>query len=58
MGQYSTCNSIGCALSVLPKMFGKLRIANHEEEMLNAELLILWGNNLVTNHLGGSQNVC
>jgi len=47
--------SMGCAIPVLPKMFGLLRIANHEEEMLRSELLILWGNNLVTNHFGSAQ---
>lgn len=47
--------SMGCALPVLPKMFGALHIANSEEEMLRSKLLILWGNNLVTNHFGSAQ---
>ena len=54
LGYYSTY-SIGGALAVLPRMFGELNIANHEEEMLNSKLLILWGNNLVTNHFGSAQ---
>ena len=54
LSYYSTY-SIGGALPVLPRMFGQLEIANHESEILNAKLLILWGNNLVTNHFGTAQ---
>ncbi len=54
LGYYSTY-SIGCALAVLPRMFGELVVGSHEEEILNAKLLLLWGNNLVTNHFGSAQ---
>ena len=54
LGYYSTY-SIGCALAVLPRMFGSLVVGSHEEEMLNSKLLLLWGNNLVTNHFGSAQ---
>ncbi|HWQ51101.1 MAG TPA: molybdopterin-dependent oxidoreductase, partial [Terriglobales bacterium] len=54
LGYYSTY-SIGGALAVLPRMFGELVIGSHEEEILNAKLLLLWGNNLVTNHFGSAQ---
>ena len=54
LGYYSTY-SIGCALPVLPRMFGEIAIANHETEILHSKLLLLWGNNLVTNHFGSAQ---
>ena len=54
LGYYSTY-SVGCALPVLPRMFGEVAIANHETEILHSKLLLLWGNNLVTNHFGSAQ---
>ncbi len=52
---YYSSYSIGAALPVLPRMFGQLNVGNHEDEMLRSKLLILWGNNLVTNHFGSAQ---
>lgn len=54
LGHYGSY-SIGGAMEVLPRMFGQLKIANHEKQMLNSKLIILWGNNLVTTHFGNAQ---
>ncbi len=55
MLNYYGSYSVNCAAAVLPRMFGTIRIANKETEILNSELIILWGNNLVTNHYGSAQ---
>lgn len=54
LGYYGSY-SLNCAAAVLPRMFGQLRVANKETEILNSKLIILWGNNLVTNHFGSAQ---
>lgn len=54
LGHYGSY-SFGSAITVLPKMFGQALIGNHESEILNSNLLILWGNNLLTTHFGSEQ---
>ncbi len=47
--------SFGAAITVLPRMFGQTLIGNHESEILNSKMLLLWGNNLLTTHFGSEQ---
>ena len=54
LGHYGSY-SFGSAIVVLPRMFGQTLIGNHESEILNSKLLILWGNNLLTTHFGSEQ---